>query len=136
MVAMDEKRQSKPSPSSSSSSPGRAEGGGERSGKREDEEVPQEKTKTTKVVKSYPTFLGRHRMSAAISHLNNQINIIEVELNELETVGQSSIVCKELVSSLETIPDPLLPTTEGPADDSWDRWFRGAHNSRGHKRWI
>ena len=75
MVAMDQKQPSKPS---SSSSPERTEGEGERV-KRGDE-VPlssQEKGKSTKL-KSHPTFLGRHRMSAAVSHLNNQINIIQV----------------------------------------------------------
>lgn len=71
---MDEKEQSKPS---SSQSPERTEGEG---GKSEDDQVPlssQEKAKATKI-KSYPTFLGRHRMNAAISHLSNQINIIQV----------------------------------------------------------
>ncbi|XP_062097647.1 guanine nucleotide-binding protein subunit gamma 1-like isoform X1 [Humulus lupulus] len=141
VVAMDNENQP-PNPSWSSSSPvrGGGEGEGER-GKVENEEVAQssshqdQKAKAAKL-KPNPTFLGRHRMNAAISHLNTQINIIEKELNELETVGDSSIVCQELISSLETIPDPLLPTTKGPADVSWDRWFRGAHNSRSHKRWM
>ena len=26
--------------------------------------------------------------------------------------------------------------TMGPADVSWDRWFRGAHSSKNQKRWI
>ncbi|XP_062097648.1 guanine nucleotide-binding protein subunit gamma 2-like isoform X2 [Humulus lupulus] len=126
VVAMDNENQP-PNPSWSSSSPvrGGGEGEGER-GKVENEEVAQssshqdQKAKAAKL-KPNPTFLGRHRMNAAISHLNTQINIIEKELNELETVGDSSIVCQE---------------TKGPADVSWDRWFRGAHNSRSHKRWM
>ncbi|KAF5456621.1 hypothetical protein F2P56_026086 [Juglans regia] len=87
----------------------------------------------------YSTFLGKHRMVAAISNLDNQINMIQNELEELETLGKSSIVCKELISSLDTVRDPLLPSSMGPADVSWDRWFRGArgaHNSRNHKLWI
>ncbi|KAG6643886.1 guanine nucleotide-binding protein subunit gamma 2-like [Carya illinoinensis] len=85
---------------------------------------------------SYTAFFGKHRMAAAISNLHNQINMIQEELEQLETLGNSSIVCKELISSLDSVRDPLLPSTVGPADVSWDRWFRGAHNSRNHKRWI
>ncbi|KAK3224018.1 hypothetical protein Dsin_011043 [Dipteronia sinensis] len=83
-----------------------------------------------------PSFMGKHRLAAAISHLHNQINLIQEELNELETLGESSLVCNELISSVESLPDPLLPMTKGPVDDSWDRWFRGAHNCRTHIRWI
>ncbi|KAI9166072.1 hypothetical protein LWI28_025813 [Acer negundo] len=83
-----------------------------------------------------PSFMGKHRLAAAISHLHNQINLIQEELNELETLGESSLVCNELISSVESIPDPLLPMTKGPVDDSWERWFRGAHNFRTHIRWI
>ncbi|KAH7524286.1 hypothetical protein FEM48_Zijuj06G0103400 [Ziziphus jujuba var. spinosa] len=129
-----DQNQSKPSSSSSSSSPG--SGGGT---KREDEEVPlplQSEDKAKAAAATYPTFFGKHRMTAAISHLQNQINIIQDELNQLETLGVSSIVCKELVSSVGNVPDPLLPMTKGPLDVGWDRWFRGSHNSRNNKRWI
>ncbi|KDP32845.1 hypothetical protein JCGZ_12137 [Jatropha curcas] len=79
-------------------------------------------------------FLGKHRMAAAISHLQNQIIFLQEELDQLETLGESSIVCKELISSVESIPDPLLPLSRGTTDISWDRWFRGGQNVR--KRWI
>ncbi|KAJ7966073.1 guanine nucleotide-binding protein subunit gamma 2-like [Quillaja saponaria] len=85
---------------------------------------------------SSPNFIGKHRMSAAISHLHNQINIIQEELDKLETYGEASIVCKEFISSVDSNPDPLLPETKGPVDVGWDRWFGGAPNSRNHKRWI
>ncbi|KAE9609198.1 putative G-protein gamma [Lupinus albus] len=86
---------------------------------------------------SFPTFFGKHRLQAAISQLNNQINIIQEELEELETIGESSKVCQNIISSVESIPDPLLPLTKGSVDSSWDRWFGGgSHNSRSHKRWI
>ncbi|KAM7493589.1 hypothetical protein LguiB_028198 [Lonicera macranthoides] len=81
-------------------------------------------------------FMGKHRMAAAIAHLNQQIQIIQEELDQLETLGESSIVCKELVSSIESNPDALLPVTRGPAEVGWDRWFQGAHSSRNRKRWI
>ncbi|KAF3446032.1 hypothetical protein FNV43_RR11210 [Rhamnella rubrinervis] len=129
---------SKPS-SSSSSSPSPGRGGGTLT-KREDEEevAPLHGSELVHKAKAatYPTFFGKHRMTAAISHLQNQINFIQEELNELETLDGSSIVCKELVSSVETTPDPLLPMSKGPLDASWDRWFRGSHNSRNNKRWI
>ncbi|XP_057503922.1 guanine nucleotide-binding protein subunit gamma 1-like isoform X2 [Actinidia eriantha] len=70
-----------------------------------------------------PNFirLGKHRMEAAVAHLHHQIQIIQGELEELETLGESSLVCKE---------------TKGPAVVGWDRWFQGTHGSRGRKRWI
>uniref|UniRef100_A0A2N9EF81 G protein gamma domain-containing protein n=1 Tax=Fagus sylvatica TaxID=28930 RepID=A0A2N9EF81_FAGSY len=56
------------------------------------------------------TFFGKHRMAAAISNLQNQINIIQEELDQVEALGKSSLVCKELISSVESIPDPMLPS--------------------------
>ncbi|XP_057440742.1 guanine nucleotide-binding protein subunit gamma 2-like [Lotus japonicus] len=86
---------------------------------------------------SQTAFYGKHRLQAAISQLNNQISIMEEELKQLETIGESSIVCKDVISSVESIPDPLLPFTKGSMDAGWDRWFGGAHNSRNnHKRWV
>uniref|UniRef100_A0A6M2F5B5 G protein gamma domain-containing protein n=1 Tax=Populus davidiana TaxID=266767 RepID=A0A6M2F5B5_9ROSI len=79
-------------------------------------------------------FLSKHRMVAAITQLQNQINFIQEELDQLDTLGESSIVCEELLSSVESIPDPLLPSTQGPVNASWDRWFKGNQNSR--RRWI
>ncbi|XP_050213137.1 guanine nucleotide-binding protein subunit gamma 1-like [Mercurialis annua] len=79
-------------------------------------------------------FVGRHRLAASISHLHNQINFLQEELDQLDTLGESSIVCKELISNAESVPDPLLPLSKGPIDVNWDRWFRGANNNR--KRWI
>ncbi|KAI4337398.1 hypothetical protein L6164_015822 [Bauhinia variegata] len=91
---------------------------------------PQPEQKTG----SFPKFFGKHRMQAAMTHLNNQITSIQEELDKLETIGESSTVCKDVISSVESTPDPLLPWTKGSADAGWDRWFRGAHNSL--KRWI
>ncbi|KAL5071379.1 hypothetical protein RYX36_022266 [Vicia faba] len=87
---------------------------------------------------SFPGFYGKHRLQASISNLNNQINILQEELEQLETVGESSIICKEVISSVESNPDPLLPWIQSSVDagTGWDRWFGGAHNSRNHKRWI
>ncbi|KAI5597572.1 hypothetical protein POPTR_002G081500v4 [Populus trichocarpa] len=80
------------------------------------------------------SFLSKHRMAAAITQLQSQISSIQEELDQLDTFGESSIVCKELVSGVESIPDPLLPSTQGPVNASWDRWFKGNQNSR--RRWI
>ncbi|KAJ6683235.1 hypothetical protein OIU74_021322 [Salix koriyanagi] len=33
-----------------------------------------------------------------------------------------------LLSKVESIPDPLLPSTQGPVNASWDRWFKGNKN--------
>ncbi|XP_027333432.1 guanine nucleotide-binding protein subunit gamma 2-like [Abrus precatorius] len=85
---------------------------------------------------SFPGFIGKHRLQAAITHLNNQITILQEELEKLDSIGESSILCKDVISSVESIPDPLLPHTKGSVDAGWDRWFGGAHHSKNHKRWI
>ncbi|XP_011082122.1 uncharacterized protein LOC105164967 [Sesamum indicum] len=83
-----------------------------------------------------PGLMGKHRMAAAISYLNQQIQIIQDELDELETIGGVSTVCPELISTVDAVPDALLPVTRGPADVGWERWFQGTPSSRGRRRWI
>ncbi|XP_073276400.1 guanine nucleotide-binding protein subunit gamma 1-like [Primulina huaijiensis] len=83
-----------------------------------------------------PGLMGKHRISAAISLLDQQIQIIQDELDELETVDGVSTVCQELISSIESAPDALLPLTKGPTEVGWDRWFQGAQSSRNRRRWI
>ncbi|XP_059306191.1 guanine nucleotide-binding protein subunit gamma 2-like [Lycium ferocissimum] len=80
--------------------------------------------------------MGKHRMAAAITSLDQQIQFIQEELNKLESYGEASIVCKEFVSVVEAKPDALLPVTKGPSNVKWDRWFQGASGSRRNKRWI
>ncbi|XP_021834802.1 guanine nucleotide-binding protein subunit gamma 1-like [Prunus avium] len=141
-TTMDKQVEANPSSSPSpSSSPGR---GREEGLKREEEDHEGEgggggvalHFEDRARAAQYPTFIGKHKLAASISHLHNQIDFIQKELTQLETVGESSIVCKELIASVESSSDPLLPWTKGPADVGWDRWFRGAHNSRSHNRWI
>ncbi|KAI4375429.1 hypothetical protein MLD38_013295 [Melastoma candidum] len=83
-----------------------------------------------------PAFIGKHKLAASISALQTQITLIQDELKELETTGESSLVCKEILSSVESVPDPLIPETRGPAGSGWDLWFRGDHHPRRRKRWI
>ncbi|XP_020091062.1 guanine nucleotide-binding protein subunit gamma 2-like isoform X4 [Ananas comosus] len=64
-------------------------------------------------------FLGRHRLSAAITRLDQEILSLQEEINELETMDPSSAACQE-----------------GPEDVSWDRWFQRVRSSRGHKWWT
>ncbi|GMH07990.1 hypothetical protein Nepgr_009830 [Nepenthes gracilis] len=66
-------------------------------------------------------FIGKHRLEASISYLDQQIKSIRDELQELETVGGPSSVCTELISGVELARDPLLPMTSGPADAGWER---------------
>ncbi|XP_038897196.1 guanine nucleotide-binding protein subunit gamma 2-like [Benincasa hispida] len=127
----DEQHQSQPP-----SSPPPPPGAGRRESAKDEEEVnPETKSKSAVRCKNN-TFFGRHRISAAITRLQNEINIINEELQQLENIGESSTVCAGFISSVESIPDPLLPETIGPADANWDQWFRGAHGSRNHRRWI
>ncbi|KAK9052800.1 hypothetical protein SSX86_029430 [Deinandra increscens subsp. villosa] len=83
-------------------------------------------------------FIGKHRLAAIISQQNLQIQAIQEELDQLETLGESSLVCEQLISSVESSTDALLPVTRGPADGGWDRWFQRASqsSSRNRKRWI
>ncbi|KAL2896680.1 Guanine nucleotide-binding protein subunit gamma 2 [Bienertia sinuspersici] len=81
-------------------------------------------------------YIGRHRLQAATSHLEQQIRIIQDELDELDSMGGPSTVCNEIISGIESAPDPLLPITRGPVDVNWERWFGGASSSRSHRRWI
>ncbi|KAM0059277.1 hypothetical protein Hdeb2414_s0005g00179701 [Helianthus debilis subsp. tardiflorus] len=69
-------------------------------------------------------FIGKHRLAAIISQQTQQIQVIQVtntcwirirvrvrkpELDQLETLGESSLVCQQLVSSVESSTDALLP---------------------------
>ncbi|KAL8063797.1 hypothetical protein ABFX02_01G050000 [Erythranthe guttata] len=80
--------------------------------------------------------MGKHRMVAAISFLNQQIQLIQDELDELDSTGGVSTICQEFVSNIDSVPDALLPVSRGPADVGWDRWFQGAQSSRNRRRWI
>ncbi|CAN4095583.1 unnamed protein product [Withania somnifera] len=80
--------------------------------------------------------MGKHRLAAAIAALNQQIHIIQEELDQLDSFGEASLVCRELVSSVELVPDALLPVTRGPINVHLVRRFHGANESRRNKRWI
>lgn len=56
----------------SSSSPGRSGGGGGAKGE-------GDAAGGLGIRAAGPTFIGKHRMAAAISHLHNQVNIIQVQ---------------------------------------------------------
>ncbi|KAL8101755.1 guanine nucleotide-binding protein subunit gamma 2-like isoform X2 [Apium graveolens] len=85
---------------------------------------------------SLPNFVGKHRMTAAISLLNQQIQFLQEEIDQLDTFGGSSIVCKELIASVESNSDALLPVTKGPTEVAWERWFQRARSSKNLKKWI
>ncbi|XP_004244452.2 guanine nucleotide-binding protein subunit gamma 2-like [Solanum lycopersicum] len=95
-------------------------------------------TSTSLVSRSTTNYfvMGKHRMAAAISSLDQQIQFIQEELEKLESYGEASIVCKEFISVVESKPDALLPVTKGPIDVKWDRWFQRANGSKRNKRWI
>lgn len=72
---MEEQHESKPS--SSLSSPARFGGA-----KKEEEEqkLSHKSEEKAKARESYSPFFGKHRMAASITHLQNQINILQVLL--------------------------------------------------------
>ncbi|GKC75531.1 hypothetical protein Tco_1126305, partial [Tanacetum coccineum] len=61
------------------------------------------------ILRSSTNFIGKHRLAAIISQQNQQIQIIQEELDQLETLGESSLVCQQLILSVESSTDALLP---------------------------
>jgi len=81
-------------------------------------------------------YVGKHRLSAAIARLDQELQSLQEELNELETMEPASTACQDVITSTEGKPDPLLPITSGPENSSWDRWFQRVRSSRSHKWWA
>ncbi|XP_047323618.1 guanine nucleotide-binding protein subunit gamma 2-like [Impatiens glandulifera] len=79
---------------------------------------------------------GKHRISAELKRLEQETRFLEEELEKLERIENASAACKEMLSILETKPDPLLPLTNGPINPLWDRWFEGPQESKGCRCWI
>ncbi|KAM6541318.1 hypothetical protein CsatB_005765 [Cannabis sativa] len=74
---------------------------------------------------------GKHRILAELRCLEQELKCLEEELEELERTENASMICAELLSHIETISDPLTPTTNGPINVLWDRWFEGPQDSQG-----
>ncbi|XP_062218157.1 guanine nucleotide-binding protein subunit gamma 2-like [Phragmites australis] len=81
-------------------------------------------------------YVGKHRLSAAIARLDQELQSLQDELNELESMEPASAACQEVITSTEGKPDPLLPITCGPENSSWDRWFQRVRSSRSNKWWA
>ncbi|KAI3469646.1 hypothetical protein Pfo_026309 [Paulownia fortunei] len=79
---------------------------------------------------------GKHRISAELKRLEQEIRFLEEELEQLEKMENASAACKEMLINIETRPDPLLPVTNGPVNPTWDRWFEGPQESSGCRCWI
>ncbi|KAG0531633.1 hypothetical protein BDA96_04G039300 [Sorghum bicolor] len=80
-------------------------------------------------------YVGKHRLSAAIARLDQELQSLQEELDELETMESASVACQEVITSTQGKPDPLLPITSGPENSSWDRWFQRVR-SRSNKWWA
>ncbi|KAE8675093.1 Guanine nucleotide-binding protein subunit gamma 1 [Hibiscus syriacus] len=74
---------------------------------------------------------GKHRILAQLKRVEQESRLLQDEMEELERTDNVSTVSEELLLSLETRPDPLLPVTHGPINPSWDRWFEGPPDSKG-----
>ncbi|KAK1418812.1 hypothetical protein QVD17_27959 [Tagetes erecta] len=79
---------------------------------------------------------GKHRISAELKRLEQETRHLEEELDQLEKMETASAACKEILSNVETKPDPLLPKTNGPINPSWDQWFEGPQDKSGCRCWI
>ncbi|KAG5230670.1 hypothetical protein OIU77_007197 [Salix suchowensis] len=81
---------------------------------------------------------GKHRIQAELKRIEQEARFLEEELEQLDKLEKASAACKEMLSNVENIPDPLLPITTGPMNPLWDRWFEGPRESKGCCRccWI
>ncbi|KAJ7979964.1 guanine nucleotide-binding protein subunit gamma 2-like [Quillaja saponaria] len=79
---------------------------------------------------------GKHRIQAELKRLEQEARFLEEELEQLERMEKASASCKEMLSTVETRPDPLLPVTNGPLNPLCDRWFEGLQDSKGCRCWI
>ncbi|PPD93076.1 hypothetical protein GOBAR_DD09970 [Gossypium barbadense] len=89
---------------------------------------------------------GKHRILAELKRVEQESKVkdlgsiqnshychcgIQEEMEELERTDNVSTLSEELLLIMETIPDPLLPLTNGPINPSWDRWFEGPQDAKG-----
>ncbi|CAJ2628224.1 guanine nucleotide-binding protein subunit gamma 2-like [Trifolium pratense] len=74
---------------------------------------------------------GKHRIHAELKRLEQETRYLEEELEKLERMDKASTSCKEILSNVEKRPDPLLQSTIGPLNPTWDRWFEGPQDSKG-----
>ncbi|GLU08085.1 hypothetical protein SLE2022_250110 [Rubroshorea leprosula] len=79
---------------------------------------------------------GKHRIQAELKRLEQEARFLEEELDQLEKMEKASAACKELLSNVESRPDPLLPVTLGPLNASWDIWFEGPKDAQGCRCWM
>ncbi|EOY05839.1 hypothetical protein QUC31_016578 [Theobroma cacao] len=79
---------------------------------------------------------GKHRIQAELKRLEQEARFLEEELEQIERMEKASAACKEMLSNVESRPDPLLPVTNGPLNPLWDRWFEGPQDAQGCKCWI
>ncbi|KAK8684706.1 hypothetical protein V6N13_040722 [Hibiscus sabdariffa] len=52
---------------------------------------------------------GKHRILAELKRLEQESRFLEEELEQIERMEKASGACKEMLSNMETTPDPLLP---------------------------
>ncbi|XP_039025077.1 guanine nucleotide-binding protein subunit gamma 1-like [Hibiscus syriacus] len=74
---------------------------------------------------------GKHRILAELKRVEQESRGLEDEMEELERTDNVSTLSEELLLSMESRPDPLLPVTNGLINPSWDRWFEGPQDSEG-----
>lgn len=85
---------------------------------------------------SAPDTRGKHRIQAELKRLEQEARFLEEELEQLEKMEKASAASKEMLSNVESRPDPLLSVTTGPINPFWDRWFEGPQDSKGCRCWI
>ncbi|CAA6667220.1 unnamed protein product [Spirodela intermedia] len=79
---------------------------------------------------------GKHRIVAELKRFEQETKFLEEELEKLEKTDHVSTACQQLIQNVESRPDPLLPVTNGPVNQSWERWFEGPQESQSCRCWI
>ncbi|XP_023909487.2 guanine nucleotide-binding protein subunit gamma 2 isoform X2 [Quercus suber] len=72
----------------------------------------------------------------SIVHIQTLWRTFLEELEQLEKMEKASAASEEMLSNVESRPDPLLSVTTGPINPFWDRWFEGPQDSKGCRCWI
>lgn len=74
---------------------------------------------------------GINHKLAELNRLDQQIKDFEEELKKLDSTDTASAVCREVLVTIDSRPDALLPTTGGQENTACKQWFEKTTESQG-----
>jgi len=78
-----------------------------------------------------PDLRGINHKLAELNRLDQQIKDFEEELKKLDSTDRASTVCGEVLVTIDSRPDALLPTTGGQENAAYKQWFEQTKESQG-----